>query len=168
MVVLCDDARWSRVPARYEAELQQDMQRYPLFGAFGSNIWECAFWPNAPLEPPVPVTANGPANILMVQNLRDPNTPYPGALEMHSALGQRSRMVSVDHGGHGIFGLESDSICAAAYITAWLADGVFPEQDAFCPASTAATADAVDKAVATSGVRRALLRGMSGHTNLAR
>jgi pimeloyl-ACP methyl ester carboxylesterase len=162
MVVLCDDAQWSRVPGQYQAELQQDIQSYPLFGAFGSNIWECAFWPNAPVESPVQITANGPANILMVQNLRDPNTPYPGALEMHTALGQRSRLVTVDHGGHAIFGLEADSVCAASFITAYLADGVFPDQDEFCPATTS-TAAAAQNAPGKDQVREALLRQMSGH-----
>ena len=150
LAILCDDVQWSHVPSQYEAEYEKDSVTYPMFGAYGSNIWECAFWPNAPIEPPVQITANGPANILMLQNQRDPNTPYSGALEMHAALGQRSRLVTVDGGGHGIYGLEPNSTCATDLATAYLANGVFPDQDLYCPASSSSETDAVAQAPSTA------------------
>ncbi|WP_311922898.1 alpha/beta hydrolase [Microbispora sp. H10836] len=55
----------------------------------------------APDEAPVRVTAKGPSNVLLVQNLRDPATPYSGAPRMREALGSRARVVAVDSGGHG-------------------------------------------------------------------
>jgi hypothetical protein len=53
-------------------------------------------------------------------------------------------------------------VCAASFITAYLADGVFPDQDEFCPATTS-TAAAAQNAPGKDQVREALLRQMSGH-----
>jgi hypothetical protein len=117
-------------------ELDSDSQMYPMFGALGSNIYPCAFWANAPVEQPISITSTGPRNILLLQNLRDPNTPYSGAQEMHSSLGQRSAMVSVDEGGHAIFGFETNT-CANNAAVAYLRDGVLPTADVACPAEAA-------------------------------
>jgi len=144
IAILCDDVRWSHSVSQYRQEYNADIQSFPMFGALGSNIYECAFWPYAPVEPPVAITASGPSNILLVQNLRDPNTPYEGGVEMHAALGQRSRLISVDEGGHAIYGLETNT-CATSAVTAYLADGVFPAQDRSCTAEpSAAKADPRD------------------------
>jgi pimeloyl-ACP methyl ester carboxylesterase len=134
--IVCDDARWSRSVNQYRAEFYSDSEMYPMFGPLGSNIYPCAFWANSPVEQPVSITSNGPRNVLMLQNLRDPNTPYDGALEMHSSLGQRSALVSVDEGGHAIFGFETNT-CANDAAVAYLRDGVFPEGDVSCPANAA-------------------------------
>jgi len=106
-----------------------------MFGALGSNIYSCAYWAAAPIEPPVQITSSGPRNILMLQNLRDPNTPYAGAREMRNALGQRAVMVSVDEGGHAIFGFETNS-CVNNAAIAYLGNGVLPAQDTSCAAQT--------------------------------
>lgn len=133
LAIVCDDVDWSHSVKQYRQEYEADSQQYPMFGPLGSNIWACAFWPNAPVEPPVQITSNGPANILMLQNLRDPNTPYDGALNMHFALGQRSRLVTVDEGGHAIFGFTANT-CVMTAATSYLSDGVFPDSDMYCPA----------------------------------
>ncbi|HEY6923243.1 MAG TPA: alpha/beta hydrolase [Steroidobacteraceae bacterium] len=138
--VVCNDVAWSRSPGQYHAEYESDIESYPMFGALGSNIYPCAYWSTAPLEPPVQITSNGPRNILMLQNLRDPNTPYAGAQEMRSALGQRAVMVSVDEGGHAIFGFESNS-CVNDAAVAYLGNGVLPAQDTFCAAEATSTAE---------------------------
>jgi pimeloyl-ACP methyl ester carboxylesterase len=137
--VVCNDVAWSRSPEQYRAEYQSDMEIYPMFGALGSNIYSCAYWATSPIEPPVPITSNGPHNILMLQNLRDPNTPYAGAKEMRSALGQRAVMVSVDEGGHAIFGFETNS-CVNEAAVAYLGNGVLPAQDTSCAAETSKAA----------------------------
>jgi pimeloyl-ACP methyl ester carboxylesterase len=140
--VVCNDVAWSRSPDQYRAEYDSDMESYPMFGALGSNIFPCAYWATAPIEPPVRITSNGPHNILMLQNLRDPNTPYAGAQEMRSALGQRAVMVSVDEGGHAIFGFETNS-CVNNAAVAYLGNGVLPAQDSSCAAESSGAAQAL-------------------------
>jgi pimeloyl-ACP methyl ester carboxylesterase len=163
LAIVCDDVAWSRSPGQYAAEYNADSETYPMFGALGSNIWPCAYWQSAPVEPPVQINSSGPSNVLMLQNLRDHDTPYIGALEMHSALGQRSRMVSVDEGGHAIFAWETNT-CANDAAVAYLRDGIFPDQDLFCPANPPATAS--PQTTARDGrVRAALARRISQLTH---
>ncbi|HEY4589699.1 MAG TPA: alpha/beta hydrolase, partial [Thermoanaerobaculia bacterium] len=103
LAILCDDVAWSRSVVDYQRGLAADSKRYPLFGALGSNVWPCAFWQSPPAEPPVAITPEGPTNVLMLQNRRDPATPYAGALGLRAAFGDRARLVSVDQGGHTVY-----------------------------------------------------------------
>ncbi|HEU4653566.1 MAG TPA: alpha/beta hydrolase [Steroidobacteraceae bacterium] len=140
--VLCDDVAWPRSIERYRWELQFDEHRFPMFGQLGSHIWSCAFWRVQPTEPLVNLTPHGPANhILILNTLRDPATPLPGARRMRESLGERSRLVLVDGGGHAIFGL-MDNICATQTVAAYLADGHFPSADTTCPANASTAQDA--------------------------
>ena len=127
-----------------------DSKRYPLFGALGSNIWPCAFWQSQPTEPPVAITPDGPTNVLMLQNRRDPATAYAGALGLRAAFGDRARLVSVDQGGHTVYTTTPNG-CANEIATAFLAAGTLPDGDVSCPAG-AATAE--EQARAEDPVRR--------------
>jgi pimeloyl-ACP methyl ester carboxylesterase len=80
----------------------------------------------------VRVTSRGPSNVLLIQNLRDPATPYTGALEMRRAFGDRARMVTVDSGGHGAY-LSAGNACGDRAVTAFLVSGERPEHDTLCP-----------------------------------
>ncbi|MGH7487522.1 MAG: alpha/beta hydrolase, partial [bacterium] len=111
-----------------------------LFGALGSNIWPCAFWQSQPVEPPVAITPLGPSNILMLQNRRDPATPYAGALGLRAALGPRARLVSVDQGGHTVYAA-TPNLCANEIGTAFLIDGSFPDDDVSCGANSSSAAE---------------------------
>jgi pimeloyl-ACP methyl ester carboxylesterase len=134
--VVCGDVAWSRDVDRYRRELALDSALFPMFGRVGSKVYPCAFWPSQPIERPVAISSKGPANILILENLRDPATPLPGALDMHAALGDRSRLVTVDQGGHAIYAVTPNR-CANLAGTAFLAQGVFPAKDTFCPAEAA-------------------------------
>lgn len=150
MAILCGDTAWSHNVNQYKNQYNADKLLFPLFGALGSNIWPCAYWTD-PLEPPVAVNSTGPANVLIAQNLRDPATPLEGAEQMHTALGQRSRMVRVDQGGHAIY-LLSPNTCANTQVTNYLVTGVLPSTDQFCPADSptlqAPFSDSPEKAAA--------------------
>jgi len=159
LAVLCGDIAWSHSIDQYQAEFNADSLLFPLFGTLGSNIWSCAFWPNHPIEPPVPITSKGPSNILMVQNIRDPAAPYWGALGMRAALGQRSRIVSVDQGGHGVYAFKPN-VCANDTMTAFLVNGVFPNNDTFCPAESGSTSSETLNSQTKERVIKELLRQM--------
>jgi pimeloyl-ACP methyl ester carboxylesterase len=140
LAILCDDVAWSRSQLDYQRGFVNDSRRYPLFGALGSNIWPCAFWHSQPVEPPVAITPAGPSNVLMLQNRRDPATPYAGALGLRAAFGERARLVSVDQGGHTVYATTPNG-CANQIATAFLVDGTLPD-DVSCPAGTSAEAEA--------------------------
>jgi pimeloyl-ACP methyl ester carboxylesterase len=95
------------------------------------NIFPCAFWPYSAAEPPVRITSDGPSNVLMIQNLRDPATPYSGAMKMRAAFGDRARLVTVDSGGHGAY-LANGDACGDQTVTAFLVNGTRPDLDVTC------------------------------------
>ncbi|MFJ5118207.1 alpha/beta hydrolase [Kitasatospora sp. NPDC088548] len=82
----------------------------------------CAFRPYASAEPPVRGTDRGLSAILLARNLRDPATPYQGALRLREALGTRARMVVVGSGGHDAH-VANGSACGAAVVTDFLVTG---------------------------------------------
>ncbi|AQZ68159.1 hypothetical protein BKM31_47830 [[Actinomadura] parvosata subsp. kistnae] len=128
---LCNDVEWPASIARHERLVARDRAAYPLTAGMPVNIGPCASWPYRPAERPVRVTSRGPANVLLVQNLRDPSTPYSGALKMREAFGARARMVAVDSGGHGSY-LANGNACGDAAVTEFLVTGVLPGQDKLC------------------------------------
>lgn len=134
--VLCDDAQWPESPDRYRADVSIDGALFPIAGAMAANIWPCAFWMNEPREPAVPILRRHSGNILLVQGLRDPATPYDGAWAMRWALGNRSRLLSVEVGGHGLAYLKGNA-CADDAVTSFLETGRLPRTDGFCRAEPA-------------------------------
>jgi pimeloyl-ACP methyl ester carboxylesterase len=133
--IICNSSRWPTSVKTYQTAVAIDRIRFPLFGAAGANIQPCAYWPN-PTEPPVRVTDNGPANVLMVQNLRDPATPLAGARQLRRALGDRAVMVTADEGGHGVY-LFGKNQCANYPVTTFLTTGIRPAHDYACSAAAA-------------------------------
>ncbi|MFC9691049.1 alpha/beta hydrolase [Kribbella sp. NPDC056951] len=133
--IICNDSRWPTSVSTYQRAVAVDRVRYPLWGAAGANIQPCAYWPDA-TEPPVRVNDDGPANVLMVQNLRDPATPLVGARKLRQALGQRTTMVTADEGGHGVY-LFGRNRCANYAVTTFLTTGVRPAHDYACSAAAA-------------------------------
>ncbi|MFB9365426.1 alpha/beta hydrolase [Kitasatospora albolonga] len=162
LAVVCGDVRWNRDPASYQREVTDHRRRYPLLAGMGANVFPCLWW-NDPVEPPVRITDRGPANILLLQNLRDPSTPYAGALGLREALGGRARMVTVDAGNHGTYDPEAPS-CAIAETHRFLVTGQLPARDRFCrpdpvPAGTDGAGGAPGAAKA-GGTAALFARGM--------
>ncbi|QOV40855.1 alpha/beta fold hydrolase [Streptomyces ferrugineus] len=131
--VTCNDVEWPENVDTYRHGVAKDRGRYPLFGAAAANITPCAFWPHTPAEPPVAVNDDGPRNVLLVQNLRDPVTPHQGGKMLREKFEERSRLLSVDDTGHGAYVL-GDNPCALNTTTRYLVDGTMPGKDTLCRA----------------------------------
>ncbi|MFF1557897.1 alpha/beta hydrolase [Streptomyces sp. NPDC058279] len=129
--VICNDVSWPKDVGAYERAAAADRSAHPLTAGMPANITPCAFWKDRPVEQPTRITADGPSNVLMVQNLRDPSTPYAGALKMREALGGRARLVTVDAGGHGSY-LGTGNACGDRAVTRFLTTGQRPEADTYC------------------------------------
>jgi pimeloyl-ACP methyl ester carboxylesterase len=130
--VVCNDVSWPRDTGGYARNTAVSRRTYPATAGMPANIWPCAFWPTRPIEPPVKVTDHGPRNVLILQNLRDPATSWRNGYGLRQALGHRAAFVTVNAGGHGIYGIRSGP-CTDAIATAFLADGRLPNRDRFCP-----------------------------------
>ncbi|ADB29923.1 TAP domain protein [Kribbella flavida DSM 17836] len=133
--IICNDSRWPRSVHTYQRNVAIDRIRYPLFGAAGANIQPCAFWPE-PTQPPVRITDQGPANVLLVQNLRDPATPLAGAHKLLRAFGHRATMVTADQGGHGVYPAGKNQ-CAKHAVTTFLTTGQRPTHSYHCTTDAA-------------------------------
>ncbi|MCL3862120.1 alpha/beta hydrolase [Actinotalea sp. K2] len=133
LAVTCNDVKWAEDVETYQQAVAEDRQRYPLFGAASANITPCAFWPHAPGEPPVAVDDDGPRNILILQNHHDPVTPHLGGVLLREKFDQRSRLVTVQDSGHGVF-VYRQNACATNITTSFLVDGTMPARDTRCPA----------------------------------
>jgi pimeloyl-ACP methyl ester carboxylesterase len=131
---ICEDVRWPRSAEVYAKDVVADRRTHPLTAGMPVNVMPCAFWPYRPAESPVRVTSRGPSNVLLVQNLRDPATPYSGALKLREALGDRARMVAVDSGGHEAY-LANGNACGDRTVTEFLVTGRRPSHDTLCRAS---------------------------------
>ncbi|WP_461120474.1 alpha/beta hydrolase [Saccharothrix stipae] len=128
----CNDVAWPGPGHDYAGDVAGHRTAYPLTDGMPVNVQPCAFWPHRPAERPTRVTAEGPANVLMVQNRRDPATPLAGALRMRAALGDRARIVVVESGGHDAY-VANGNACGDRVVTAFLADGTKPGHDITCP-----------------------------------
>ncbi|MER5641658.1 alpha/beta hydrolase [Kitasatospora sp. NPDC002227] len=130
---LCGDVTWPGSVADHARAVAADRLAHPLTAGMPVNLMPCSFWPYPPSEPPVRITPDGPANVLLIQNLRDPATPYAGALKLREVFGHRARMVAVDSGGHDAY-LANGNACGDALVTDFLVTGHRPAQDTRCPA----------------------------------
>ncbi|MEV7725084.1 alpha/beta hydrolase [Streptomyces sp. NPDC087917] len=132
VAVVCNDVAWPRTStAAYGRAVAEDRERHPLTAGMTANAMPCAFWKTAPTDKPVSITDDGPSNILMIQNRRDPATPLFGALEMREALGDRAVLVTVERGGHGAY-LGNGNPCGDATVTRFLTTGERPAADTTC------------------------------------
>lgn len=131
LAVTCNDVEWPADPAAYRQAVSEDRETYPLYGAAAANIMPCAFWESEPSEPPVEIVDEGPTNILVAQNQRDPVTPLRGGELINEKFGDRSRLLTVDQSGHGVFTLGNNQ-CGTSIVADFLVDGTLPEQDTTC------------------------------------
>jgi len=132
MALVCGDASWSTSMTSYAANVAAARAQYPLSDGMPDNVWPCAFWPKAPIEPPAKVNSSGPRDILLLQNRRDNATPWQGALGMAKALGNRAGFAGADAGGHYVYG--TGSSCADQATIAFLTNGTLPAKPLYCPA----------------------------------
>ena len=134
LAVTCNDVEWPEDVATYRQAVAQDRAKYPVFGAAAANITPCAFWHHDP-QSRVEISDEGPRNILVLQNLRDPATPHLGGKLVRAKFGDRARMVTVDGSGHGVY-VYDDNACALNITTKYLVDGTMPKRDMTCQATT--------------------------------
>ncbi|RKH78225.1 hypothetical protein D7Y21_36085 [Corallococcus sp. AB045] len=125
----CGDVNWPTDIEHYRMTTAVDRAAHPLTAGMPANIWPCAFW-MTPMEPPVPVSDQGPRNILLLQNRRDNATPWESGLGMRKALGSRAAWVGVEAGGHYAYG--QGTSCVDDVFNAFLENGTLPQEDVHC------------------------------------
>jgi pimeloyl-ACP methyl ester carboxylesterase len=131
--VRCSDGGWPADPDRYWADIRASRSAYPIFGPLYHNINACAFWSDTSPEPPTAIGNAVP--MLMVQALRDKNTPIAGARELHRKL-TGSRLLTVDVRTHGVYIRQADGHapipCGVRAVNDYLGGGALPPRDSTC------------------------------------
>ena len=130
--VACDDISWPRDIKAYARAVAADRKAHPLTAGAPATVWPCAFWPSTPIEPVVKITGRGERNIMILQNERDPNTPLETGKGMHKALGNRSALVTVNAGGHLVYGNQGPATCATDAANLFLLSGKLPHRNVHC------------------------------------
>ncbi|WP_394815944.1 alpha/beta hydrolase [Streptomyces gibsoniae] len=128
---ICNDVAWPKPAAEYRRGVARSREEHPLTAGMPRNAMVCAAWPYPPEHAPVWITAQGPSNILLVQNERDVATPLSGAMKLRDALGTRAVMVTVDSTGHGSY-LANGNACGDDTVSHFLATGERPDRDIRC------------------------------------
>ncbi|MCW7941297.1 hypothetical protein AAW14_04325 [Streptomyces hygroscopicus] len=128
---ICNDIAWPRSAAAYRKAVSESRENHPLTAGMPRNAMACAAWPYPPRQAPVRITPQGPSNIMLVQNERDPATPLSGALRLRDAFGARAVMVTVNSTGHDAY-LANGNTCGDRTVSRFLATGERPGRDTYC------------------------------------
>jgi pimeloyl-ACP methyl ester carboxylesterase len=125
----CSDAQWPTSWAR----IRRDNWRTHRVAPFETwdNAWyngPCSFWPARPGRPVQVTGARVRGSILLVNETRDPATPYPGALEVRRRFPTASLIEGV--GGTTHSGSLSGVACTDDAIGRYLSDGTVPARRA--------------------------------------
>ncbi|MFI6897577.1 alpha/beta hydrolase [Streptomyces sp. NPDC050256] len=106
----------------------------PVFGAALSiGVYLCYDWPFDGERVTPRVNADGAAPVLVVGGTGDPNTPYPGARHMASALGDGvGVLLTAEEEGHGTY---RQNHCVAETVDRYLRTGRTPAPGTVCRGS---------------------------------
>ncbi|HEY8301813.1 MAG TPA: alpha/beta hydrolase [Jatrophihabitans sp.] len=132
ITISCNDSP-ARKPPAVSTILRRSQalaRRFPLFGSDVGGGPGCLGWQphRTPVPPP---SAPTPKPVLVVGNLHDPATPYQGAVNLTTALGNAG-LLSWNGEGHTSY--LSGSSCVDHYVNDYLIHGTMPPDHTVCPA----------------------------------
>ncbi|NGO71091.1 alpha/beta hydrolase [Streptomyces boncukensis] len=128
LALLCGDRAVPHGLGWYRRNVERSRAAAPLFGPVFNGTSPCAFWPNAPLEPPVREAGSAPG--LIVQATGDTRTSYANGLGLHRKM-PNSRMITLRARVHGVYGLYQNR-CVDRQVNDYLRTGRLPDQDTRC------------------------------------
>jgi pimeloyl-ACP methyl ester carboxylesterase len=129
--VECNDQKPGPDDATIRTLAQRWSRDYPMFGAGGAaGLFTCQQWQPDRTVPPLPTAPNTARKVLVVGNLHDPATPYQGAKDLTTTLGN-AELLTWDGEGHTSY-LEGSS-CIDDYVNSYLLDGTLPPSGKTCP-----------------------------------
>lgn len=126
--LLCGDAAAPHDLSWYRRNIERSRAEAPLYGPMFNGVSPCAFWPNAPVEPPV--RSGNAAPGLIVQATGDPRTSYANGQGLHRRM-PNSRLITLEAGVHGVYGLYPNR-CVYGQVNDYLRTGELPARDTVC------------------------------------
>ncbi|RKS74381.1 alpha/beta hydrolase family protein [Actinomadura pelletieri DSM 43383] len=128
--IICGDRAAPRDPEVYWRDIERRRKRHPLFGPITSNLFPCAFWPQAPREAPPAIGNATPA--LIVAATGDTATTYRSSRAMHRHMSGSRLLTLRGTVAHGIYGEYGDP-CVDKKVNAYLESGGLPAGNLTCP-----------------------------------
>lgn len=126
----CNDSKPGPSDATIRATATAWAAKYPMFGVWAAqSLFACQSWQPVRTPPPLP-TAPTAHPVLVIGNLHDPATPYQGAKNLASTMGN-TELLSWDGEGHTSY-LQGSS-CVDGYVNAYLISGTLPPKNTTCP-----------------------------------
>jgi pimeloyl-ACP methyl ester carboxylesterase len=128
--VSCNDSPRGPTDATIRAVAQKWRRDYPMFGLDGAaSLFICQQWQPDRTVPPLPTAKNSAATALVIGNVHDPATPYQGAKDLTSTLGNARLLTWV---GQGHTSYLEGSTCIDDYVDNYLVHATLPPQGATC------------------------------------
>ena len=127
----CNDLQAGPSDATIQATAQAWAAKYPMFGEWAAiSLYGCQQWQPARTPPPLPSAPGTGTKILVVGNLHDPATPYQGAKDLASTLGNA---VLLSWNGEGHTSYLSGSSCIDDAVNTYLISETLPPAGDVCP-----------------------------------
>ncbi|MDP9117054.1 MAG: alpha/beta hydrolase [Actinomycetota bacterium] len=128
--ISCNDSKPGPTDAQVTATLSKWVNSYPMFGLWAAaSLFSCQQWQATRAPVPLPAAAT-PQKVLVIGNLHDPATPYQGAKDLTTALGN-AELLTWDGEGHTSY-LQGSS-CIDSDVNAYLVSGTLPPVATTCP-----------------------------------
>jgi len=128
--IACNDTAPGPSDATIKATAAQWATQFPLFGKWAAiSLFSCQQWQPMRTVPPKPVAPTA-SKVLVIGNLHDPATPYQGAKDMVSTMGN-AELLSWDGEGHTSY--LQGSTCIDDYVNAYLVSQTLPPANTTCP-----------------------------------
>jgi hypothetical protein len=128
--IACNDTAPGPSDTEIRATAATWTTQFPLFGKWAAiSLFSCQQWQPIRTVPPKP-TAATPTKVLVIGNLHDPATPYQGAKDMTTTMGN-AELLSWDGEGHTSY-LQGSS-CVDNYVNAYLVNQTLPPPNTTCP-----------------------------------
>lgn len=129
--ISCNDSKPGPTDATIRATTRSWQQRFPMFGLWSAaSLFDCQVWQPQRTVPPLPTATSAAHKILVIGNLHDPATPYQGAKDLTSTLGN-AELLTWDGEGHTSF--LQGSKCIDDFVDTYLVSGALPPAATTCP-----------------------------------
>jgi pimeloyl-ACP methyl ester carboxylesterase len=130
LTISCNDSPPGPSDATIRATAQRWAKQFPMFGAWAApSLFSCQHWQPDRTIPPKPTAATD-KTVLVIGNVHDPATPYPGALDLARTMGN-AEVLTWDGEGHTSY-LQGSS-CINNDVDNYLISGTLPPQHTTCP-----------------------------------
>ena len=129
--IACNDQAPGPSDATITATAQAWAVSYPMFGAWGAaSLYGCQQWQPVRTPPPLPTATGTRTKVLVIGNLNDPATPYQGAKDLASTMGNAELLT---WNGEGHTSYLSGSSCIDNAVNAYLISQTLPPAGEVCP-----------------------------------